>query len=65
MNWFARFLEAFQASRQREAERVVRQSWRLVEEADAYERRRAVENAKIETAAASRGAMQFEPGSAS
>lgn len=65
MNHFSRFLAALQASRQRAADRVVRQHWHLVEEAKAYERRRAVELAKIETAAASRGAMQFEPGSAS
>ena len=61
MNFFVRILEALHRSRQLHAERVIRQHRHLVDEAYDYDRRRAIQSARIETAAASRGGLQFTP----
>ena len=45
MNRIARFIEALHNSRQREADRVIRRYWHLVEEANEYERKREIKAA--------------------
>jgi hypothetical protein len=45
MSRIARFFEAFHNSRQREADRVIRRYWHLVEEANEYERKREIKAA--------------------
>ena len=64
----ARFMQALHASRQLEAERVISRHAHLLEQADACERDRAVEDARIvadaKTAMAQAG-LRFEPRSAS
>lgn len=64
----ARFMQALHASRQLTAERVISQHAHLLEQAEAYERDRTIESARIvadaKTAMAQSG-LQFEPRSAS
>jgi hypothetical protein len=69
MSFFARFIEALHESRRRKAERVICQSWRLVEEARAYEircaTRMAEELAEAEAAQARHPGLQAHLKSAS
>ena len=45
MNRIARFFEPLHNSRQRQADRVIRRYWHLVEEANEYERKREIKAA--------------------
>lgn len=45
MNRIARYIEALHNSRQREAHRVIRRYWHLVEETNEYERKREIKEA--------------------
>jgi len=65
MNRFARFLEALHDSRRHEAERVVRRYGHLAVQAEAYQRRRAAEEAEAEQAAITRAASRLMTRSAS
>jgi anti-sigma-K factor RskA len=51
MRRFARFLDALHESRRRKAERVIRRHDHLAAQAEAYQRRRAAEEAEAEKAA--------------
>ena len=53
MSRIVRFFEALHNSRRREADRVIRRYWHLVEEAHEYERKREIKAASNSTGRAS------------
>jgi hypothetical protein len=61
MNRISKFFNALHEARQREADRVIRRHWHLVEETRAHMRRRGIETADVGTVVSSCDEMELEP----